>query len=199
MRWAATLSLILLPFAAQAQEVFGFATIDGRDVVLYTDNSWEYAARDDETECEIIARNVDFCGGQVGWERTLEPNADIAATYRYDDRHYGQMIVEELGTKDGLTEDVMMQIVLDNAVAVIGGTPADVRTLETFWSRVANQRIQTIVYAFNIDGLDVVYANGIRTAPDRTMQLMTFSIGTEFTDRHRNLHEDFLSEIRITK
>ena len=198
MRWLALATALALPVFGHAQEVAGTTVIDGRDVTLFADGTWEYATRG-EADCALIARNVEFCGENAGWSPTIPPNADIAATYRYDDRHYGQMIIEELGSRDGLTNENMMEIVIENAAAVIGVRAADIAVLDNYRVRVGSQTIPTIVYAFNIDGLDVVYANGIRTAPDRTMQLMTFSIGTEFTERHRDLHAAFLSEIRISK
>jgi hypothetical protein len=198
MRLLATALIAALPGFVFAQEVAGTTVIDGREVTLYANGTWEFATRR-EGSCALIARNVEFCGENAGWEPTQPPNADIAATYRFDDRHYGQMIIEELGSRDGLTNEYMMDVVIENAAAVIGGRAADVAILENYRVRVGNQTIPTIVYAFNIDGLDVVYANGIRTAPNRTMQLMTFSIGTEYTERHRELHDAFLSEIRITK
>lgn len=198
MRWLAFSLLATLPLAAAAQEVVGTSSVDGRDVALYADGTWEYTNRG-TGDCSLVARNVEFCGENAGWEYTIPPNADIAATYRYDDRHYGQMIIEELGSRDGLTNEYMLEVVIDNAAAVIGGRRSEIQVIENYRVRLGNQTIPTIVYAFQIDGLDVVYANGIRTSPDRTMQLMTFSIGTEFTQRHRDLHEAFLSEIRISK
>ncbi len=198
MRLLASSLIAALSAFGFAQEVAGSTVIDGRDVTLYTDRTWEFASRGDGA-CTLVARNVEFCGENAGWSPTQPPNADIAATYRFDDRHYGQMIIEELGSRDGLITEYMMDVVIENAAAVIGGRAADVAVLETYTVRVGNQTIPTIVYAFNIDGLDVVYANGIRTAPNRTMQLMTFSVGTEYTERHRDLHQAFLSEIRISK
>ena len=198
MRLISTCLLMTLPLFAQAQEVVGSSTVDGRDVALFADGTWEFAERGD-APCSLIARNVEFCGENAGWEATTPPNADIAATYRFDDRLYGQMIIEELGSRDGLTNEYMLEVVIDNAAAVIGGSRNAIDIIETYRVRVGNQTIPTIVYAFQIDGLDVVYANGIRTSPNRTMQLMTFAIADEFTERHRDLHATFLSEIKISK
>ncbi|SFS10176.1 hypothetical protein [Yoonia litorea] len=198
MRLAFAVILSALPWQALAQEVVAETSVDGRAAVLYADGTWEYS-QEASGNCQTVARNVEFCGEGLGWESTLPPNADVAATYRYDDRHYGQMIIEELGIKDGLTEDMMLNTVIENAALVIGGSRADIEVMETYWTRVSNQSIRTIVYAFEIDGLDVVYANGIRTSANRTMQLMTFSIGTQYTDRHRDLHAAFLSHIAIVK
>lgn len=197
-RLIAILCALLMAQSATAQEVLGRALIEGRNIAIFDDGTWEYTERGDD-ECDLIARNVSFCGENAGWEPSVPPNADVAATYRFDDRHYGQMIIEGLGTNDGLTAAAMRDIVIQNAAAVIGGTTKDIAVLETYLSRVSGQTLETIVYALAIDGLDVVYANGIFTSPDRTMQLMTFAIGTEFTARHRELHDEFLSEIRLLK
>ena len=198
MRALAVILLACLPPVASAQEVLGQSVINGRDITIYADGTWEFASPG-TSDCDQIARGVEFCGDNAIWESTTPPNNDIAATYRFDDRHYGQMIIEELGTEDGITQSYMRATVIENAAMVLGGTTKDVQVIETYPSRVAGRTAETVVYAFNIDGLDVVYANGIFTSPRRTMQLMTFAIGNRFTEMHRDLHDDFLAEITIAK
>ena len=192
------ISLILLPGITQAQDVVGSAIVDGRVITLFEDNTWEYTAPS-EPDCSPIARGVEFCGRGSGWTATTPPNADIVAAYRYDDRHYGQMIIEEIGEEDGLTAAFMRDAVIQNAAVTTGLRPSEIPVIETYRSRVSGGSIETVVYSLNVDGLAVVFANSIRTAPRRTMQLMTYGIENEYTERHRDLHSAFLEQIRIAK
>lgn len=190
--------LLTLAAPVAAQEVLGQLPLDDRTITVFDDGTWEYADIDPD-DCQLIARDLSFCGDRDIWEETTPPNNDIAATFQYDTRHFGQMIIEELGTDDGLTAPFMRDVVIENAAVAINGTTDDVTVLETYRTQVSGQTSETIVYALKFDGLDVVYANGIVTAPNRTLQLMTFAIATEYTDKHRDLHEEFLSAIRIAK
>jgi hypothetical protein len=189
---------LLLPAFGHAQEVLGRSIVEGRSITILADGTWEYADAADPT-CDMIYRGVEFCGGAAGWQRTTPPNSEISASYRFDDRHYGQMIIEALGEDDGLTSKAMRQIVIQNAAAATGVLPSDIAVIDVHPSVFAGQDIETIVYTLDVEGVDVVFANAISTSPRQTMQLMTYAIGPEYTDQHRSLHEAFLSEIKLQK
>ncbi|WP_322888962.1 MULTISPECIES: hypothetical protein [unclassified Yoonia] len=196
MRWFAVVILAILPSLASSQTVISRAMVDGRTVTLLDDGTWRFADRDD-TGCDLIVQRVEFCGLADGWRNIPPQTAEITAAYRFDDRHYGQMIVEELGTVDGLTLHFMRDIVIENAAAAAAVRPSDVVVIDVFESRVSEIPVETIVYHVAINGLPVVFANAIYTSKNRTMQLITFSIGSQFTDMHRSLHDDFLAAIEI--
>jgi len=198
MRVFLAIALLILPVQAFAQEVLGQSLIEGRNITIFADGTWEYADAD-AGGCRLVARNVEFCGDRALWESSTPPNNDVAASFRRDSRHYGQMIIEELGTVDGLTPAFMRDTVIENAALVIGRDAKEITIIDTYRTRVSGRSVETVVYAFNIDGLDVTYANGILTSPNRTMQLMTYAITDTFTDQHRDIHADFLSNIRIGK
>ena len=61
MRLLATALIAALPGFVFAQEVAGTTVIDGREVTLYANGTWEFATRR-EGSCALIARNVEFCG-----------------------------------------------------------------------------------------------------------------------------------------
>ncbi|WP_342075802.1 hypothetical protein [Yoonia sp. SS1-5] len=187
---------IALATGVTAQEVIGRSVVDGRAIQILDDGTWRYA-RPTEGGCEDITGFLRFCGKNDGWSRTTIPNPDVAAAYRYDDRHYAQVISEELGSDDGMTAEFMRKVVVENAAGIVGLRVEDIPVLDVYPSEVDGQPIETIAYTFEIDGLNVVYANGIFSSPNRTMQLMTFAIGTKFSDRHRSLHEAFLSQLRM--
>ena len=93
----------------------------------------------------------------------------------------------------------MRGAVIENAAATTGQQISDIVVIENFPSDINGVEARTVVYQFNIDGLEVVYANGIVTSERRTMQVMTFSINTTFTDQHRELHDEFLSHFQISQ
>ncbi|MDX8351991.1 hypothetical protein [Cognatiyoonia sp. IB215182] len=198
MRFVVSLILGLMATQVAAQEVVGRSVVEGRTVDLLDDGTWVYTEAI-EGDCSAITPFLQFCGQTAGWSPTTIPNPDVIAAYRYDDRHYGQVISEELGARDGLTAALMRETVISNAAGVIGVRPQDIPVVDVYRSRAGNAGVETVVYTFTIDGLDVVYANGIYTSPNRTMQLVTFAVGQEFTDRHRALHDAFLSHMRISK
>jgi hypothetical protein len=196
MKTLLLITALLLPAIGHAQEVLGRSIVEGRSITILADGTWEYTDAADPT-CDSIYRGVEFCGGAAGWQRTTPPNAEISASYRFDDRHYGQMIIEALGEEDGLTSKAMRQIIIQNAAAATGVQPSDIAVIDVYPIVFAGREIETIVYTFDVEGLNVVFANAISTSPRRTMQLMTYAIGSEYTDQHRSLHETFLSEIKL--
>lgn len=188
----------LIASTAPAQEIIGRSIVDGRAIHILEDGTWAYAETV-EGDCEAVTLNLQFCGSNAGWTPSPLPNPDITAAYRYDDRHYSQVITEELGVADGMTTAFMLDAVVQNAASLTGRRPEDIAVIDVYTSRAGSAPVETIVYAFDVDGLDVVYANSIYTSPNRTMQLMTYAIATEFTERHRSLHDSFLSNLRISK
>ncbi|EBA10966.1 hypothetical protein [Roseobacter sp. CCS2] len=196
MRALLVTAAVSLPTLIHAQNVLGRSMVEGRGIVIFADGTWDY---DDTgtTECALISRGVEFCGQASRWQPIPPQTPEITASYRFDDRHYGQMIIEGLGEEDGLTFKAMRQIVIQNAASVTGMSVADIPVLDVFPSEVSGQKIQTIVYLVDFEGMDVVFANGVSTSPRETMQLMTYAIGAEFTDQHRELHEEFLSNIKV--
>ena len=190
------IAAFLLPTLTYAQDVLGRSVVDGRNITIFADGTWDYDEASDAA-CALIARGVTFCGEAEGWQPTPPPTSEITASYRFDDRHYGQMIIETLGEEDGLTAKAMRQIVVQNAAAATGVSASDIAVLDIYPSEVSGNEIETIVYALDVDGLNVVFANGISTSPRQTMQLMTYAIGAQYTDRHRALHEDFLALIKV--
>lgn len=187
---------VVLVGNASAQVVVGRTQVDGQNVVIYEDFTWEFeTTRTDD--CTPLGRAIAFCGNPSIWKYTDPMDNEAAAMYRYDDRHYGIIIVEDLGSEDGLTEKFMRQTVIQNA-ADVAGIPATLVTIyESGENDAAEGHVSPLIYGIKLDGMPVVYANTIVNQPHNTYQLITFSVDDSYSDRHRSLHKDFVNNTQI--
>lgn len=183
---------------AIAQDVLGTSVIDGRNIEILEDGSWRFEATPDTTEeCEPLPQKVEFCGVSDGWTPTTPPSPQIAAQYRYDDRHYGQFVIEGVGTDEGMSLTFFLDAVIRNAAAVTGVPRENIIVLGQRDATISGYQGQTIVYRARFDKLDVVFANTILVLEDRSIQSITFSVGRDETDKSRALHEEFISKTEI--
>lgn len=190
----------LVAGAAAAQTVVGRSMIDGRQVELRDDGTWVYTDRPSGADdCRAVALGVSFCGAPGTWRASPPPNADVAAQYRYDDRHYSQFVIEGLGSEDGLTRDFMRNAVLQIAASITGTPVADIPVFGIEPAEVDGKAGETILYLVSVDGVSVVYSNTIVSMPRRTVQAMSFAIGGEYTDELADVHRQFLSNVRISQ
>lgn len=179
-----------------AQNIVGTALIGGKKVELLSNNTWRYQGTT-ESECQNLGLGLNFCGAKDVWQWSQPPNNDTAAQYYYDDRHYGQFIVEGLGSDDGMTTEFMREAVVANGATATGVRPSDVPVLDVFDTEIDGVPSETVVYGMNFDGLDVVFANTITILPKRTFQSIVFAIGTDYSERHQDLKAELISLIKI--
>jgi hypothetical protein len=194
IRFALALSLFF-SMPAAAQTVVGRAIVEGRPVTLYDNKTWAFAG-DTKPGCAVLSPKLSFCGDPDRWAPSAKPSPDVIAAYRHDSLHYGQMIVEDLGTDQGLTMRAVRQFILDFAAQSSGGVPPIVISTEPV--TVGSLSGETLVYAFNVSGLDTVYANTILLGDDTLIQLITYQIGKDYTDKHVDLHAEFLDASKVT-
>jgi len=190
--------LICIAFSVQAQNRVGSAVVDGKIVDLFSDNSWVF--RDKEApldQCEPIGRKVQFCDDENTWIRVRSEDPDISAQYRFDDRHYAMFILEELGTRDGLTTTAMRNAILENAASAAGISAAEVLVHDIRTDRIDGHLAATIVYAATVNNLPVIFINSFVSEERHTTQAVTYSINEMPTDTHFELHSKFLSSIKL--
>ncbi|MEM7722285.1 MAG: hypothetical protein AAF376_07910 [Pseudomonadota bacterium] len=196
------LAVILAAPSATAQEPIGRAVIDGREVVLYSDFSWDFASADeaDASDCTFVDHPISFCGDTSVFVPVRDSgNPDVDAMFRVSDRLFAMLIVEDFGRDVGVTEEALTQIVIENLASAAGVSTADIRILETEDARVSNTNRPSIVYGGELDGVSIVYANTLVVEADHSAQLITYSIGSTYSDAHRRVNERFLQAIRIAK
>lgn len=196
-----TLGILCLPVLAAAQTVIGTAVVDGRQVDILDDNTWRFSAATGESgTCIRIDGPVSFCGPPTRWQRApVAPAPAIDALYQVDDRNFGMLIVEGLGQADGLTVQNLREAVLMNAGAAGGVGPEAVPVLDNFDATVAEKAHPTVAYQVTIQGLQFVYLTTLLVEERNAAQLTTYAISDALTDSHRQLHEEFLSHVRLDR
>ena len=198
-----TLGAGLLAFSlagtAFAQSVVGNTAIGGKRVELLDDNTWRYVeAGSTATEgCAPLKNDVYFCGSNSDWQHITNAPPQITAAYRYSDTEYGQFVVEGLGADAGLAYEGMREIVLGYAGQAAGIPAASVPVLAEEDSTLDGRAAKTLVYAVKVQGLNFVFANTILIEKNRTIQAMTYKLGTEYADENKALHENFLALIKL--
>jgi hypothetical protein len=183
---------------AIAQEVVGTSVVDGSTVELLNDQTWRYRDNEDAVDdCENLSLGVQFCGQSKGWVPMPKPNAMINAAYRFDSLHYGQIIIEALGTDQGVDLKFMREAVLQLAASATGVSVEQIPVPDTYTSTVSGLSGETIVYQVNVNGVDSVFVNTIVLGPNRVIQMMSYTLTDTFTEEQRIRHADFLSAIKI--
>ncbi|MEL7232206.1 MAG: hypothetical protein AAGJ85_06820, partial [Pseudomonadota bacterium] len=122
---------------------------------------------------------------------------DATAGYRYDDRNYAMIIMEDLGMKDGLSLEFMRQTVIENAATGSGVPVSDILIISSVDTVFDEKQASRIIYSTNVDGLDLVYTNTIVSEDHRTAQLITMAIAASHDEKQTELHQKFLNLLRL--
>ena len=184
--------------SAMAQSQVGRTIIDGRDVVLFSDQTWRFAETGGPSSCQFVAPPLSFCGAPSIWRPMPDSgNPDIDAFYQLDERTFAMIILEGLGRAAGVTEQNIQTVVLSNFAMRVGVDRAQVPVIEVSDGILDNRPVRTMVYSGAVDGLPLVFANTLLLLDNHNAQFITYSLGQQFTDAHRMAHERFLSDIAI--
>jgi hypothetical protein len=190
--------LMLCSGNAWAQSVVGRTVIGGQRVELLDDNTWRFAESSaTPAGCHDLREGVSFCGAAEQWQRITNAPPQLTAQYRFDDKTYGQFVIEAVGTSSGMTLDGVREMVIGYAAQASQASPGDIPVLDNFAQIVDGHDGDTIVYAATISGMKLVFANTIVVEDARTIQAMTYTFGETYTEEHRNLHTEFIGEIRV--
>jgi hypothetical protein len=181
------------PVAAYAQDVVGKALVDGKPVILYSDKSWAFENVADG--CSVLNPKLTFCGDALGWTPSTKPTPDVLAAFRLNDITYSNFIYEDIGRSVGLTPEGVRDILLKIVEGQTGSIP---RVIETGPATVSGKPAETMVYAFDVSGLKVVYANTFVLGDASLLQAQTYEIGDSYTDAHRAAHAAYLAAIQYS-
>jgi len=185
------------PAAAQDPTVVGRGTVDGRQVDLLEDGTWRYSATGRQP-CIPVTTEVFFCGSLSAWRPFPPRGTGAAALFRYDDRHYGMFLVDNIGGANGITLDDAQASVLKAVADAARATPDQIPVMSVTAAEVHGMAGRTIIYGARLNNLPLVYANTVIVSDDVTLQIATYAIGTEYTSLHAQLHADFLSGVRLS-
>lgn len=192
--------LVLACFVASgafAQQVVGMSMINGKKVELLSDNTWRYLEFEVGKNCKPIHSKLDFCGNPSKWRPQMTAGTDMNAVFTHDGRNYAGYLAEDIGSLDGVDIPYMQQTALDAAAMASGVDVLQIPVVEVVEATMSDIPAETMVYAAKLGNMGVVYANTIIVLDDFTLQAITWSIGKEFTDKQRELHQDFVESTKI--
>lgn len=195
---AMVLALLSLAIPANAAVEIGKALIEGKIVILYDDNTWQFEgeAKAASSTCDELSRRIEFCKGATTYEQVAAANNELLGQFRKDDRNYAMIIEEEVGTKDGMTLEFMRSAIFENQIA--GGVKKeDIIIIDTNEGEEFGQDATFVAMATSLEGLKLVYAYTIMISETTTVQLITYALGQELTDEIIDNHNEFLDLVRI--
>jgi hypothetical protein len=186
---ALALALAFAASPAMSQGIVGKALVEGRTVLLFDDRTWAY--EDATGNCPQLTARLSFCADTQNWTPSTRPTPDVLAAFRLNATTYANFIYEDLGTAMGLTSEGVRDLLLQIVSNQTGSLPT---VIESAPASVTDQPAETLVYAFKVAGLDVVYANTFVLTERSLLQAQTYEVGvTTFTDAHRQVHAGFLA------
>ncbi|WP_224814813.1 hypothetical protein [Hasllibacter sp. MH4015] len=151
--------------------------------------------------CPVVSGPFRFCGNSPQF--TLTPqgdNADVTAYYVTPEAIQAVAVIEPLGSQDGLTIASMQQSALQILSQSTGTSPGTIPILERGTLDVSATSRPNFVYSGVVDGTPIVYSNTIVLLDQSVAQFVTLDIGARaYTDRHRELHARFLSNIQVAE
>ena len=192
-------ALTFMGFTVNAQSILGRAVIDGQTVLILSDGTWQYESSSQTTskDCHLIEYGMSFCGSAEIWKRMVNHSPDLDAQYQFDDLHYGIISAEGVGSDHGFDKETMHEVVLQNAANFTGLTAKDIPVSDIFPSEIDTIDVETIVYHAKLNDIKIVFANAILILPQSSFQVATFSIGPEFTEKHKEIHKKFLENVMV--
>jgi hypothetical protein len=192
-------ALLFWPIQTHAQNKVGSSVVDGKTIDLFSDFTWQYRTGIEDAACTTVSPGIEFCGTNRGWQKSNDSSSDITAQFRFDDRTYGLFIVEDIGASDGVSLEYMRNIVVENMAIAADVSKENILILEVEDGTFHGKPSSMIVYSGKVEGLKIVFANTIVIEPSRSLQLATYSFGDSFTEKHRRVHDDFLSMVKFNQ
>ncbi len=182
--------------AVSAQSIVGRAIVDGRTAELLSDKTWRFLDSAD-IGCNALTTRLSFCGDPSQWVSVNPASGEIAAQYRYNDRNYAQYIIEELGRLDGLNMQGVRNAILSNAASASNRSQNDVPVYDINEVAFQDQNAETLTYGVIVDGTDYVFMNTIVLTDDLILQVISYSVGNEWTDELKTVHAKFLDATKV--
>ena len=184
---------------AISAEFLSKSVVDGKIVLLYSDNTWEYEDKGIKASngCVILSKTIKFCDNKGDWKAT-KGQPDHLAAYVFDSKNYGVIIEENLGSSDGVTLETMRAVVISNVESLSGVTKDDIVIVSVENVTLFDQDAVNMVYMVTYKGLKFFYSNTILVLPNDTYQLLTYLIGKKFTENDKKLHDQFVGLISVT-
>ena len=194
MPGAGAIALIcLLSSGAAAQTVVATAIVAGERVELLSNRTWRPVDADAASGCIPILEDISACLEGAGWSVFHDAPRDRSLQLRLDATAYALIIIDEVGTADGVTFASMRDVKLSNAAQAANIPTRQVAVHGAATTYLLGQTTEQTVYSVPINGIDVLYSNTVMLLENETIQFVTYTIGPSRHDRFGDVHASFLS------
>jgi len=181
----ATLFGLLLASAsvpALAADEIGRVQVDGNEIIIYDDNSWEYSGDQVSApdNCTVVASDVlpvSVCLDPDQWQLA---NLNGAEEHGFQNKNY-DMYVLMITEKEVIEMEPLKNAILTNAQKA--AKLNKVTTLEDEQVSVSGHPFGHIVYRTTVDGIDVTYSNHYTNFPGKgSLQIVSFAGSGQFDE-----------------
>lgn len=158
--------------------------------VLLSTTSGQISA---QVACDQISVHVSVCSDAINWNPT-PPRGHAAAEFRGPNGFYGQIIIEQAGSDNGLTAANAVDVALKHARNMNNGKQVNVllrgKNSETF-----NREI--VVFETMIEGIPFIFANSVTVGRTETVQIVTWRVNDTLAEEDRSRHIEFGNVVRF--
>ncbi|WP_020180447.1 hypothetical protein [Methylopila sp. M107] len=189
-------ALLIHCSAASADQV-GAAVVDGRIVILNSDNTWAYADAQKQSAagCDRFP-GVELCVKDLGWASVDKVGA-FQALYRVGSQYYFGLVREPYGAKAGVTLQALRSAIVQNAALAAKTTVDKVPVLEVSTEVAGIPQAEAVTYTVQMSGLPLIYRNIFRVKDDESMQIVFWSVGTTISPEFKAKIDDTVAKIKI--
>ena len=150
--------------------------------------------------CTELTQVITFCGGP-NWVRDDKVSADpaIVAQFAHKDRMGHSMILEEpLGTNQGVSEEIMLEAILDNAATGAGKKVEDIPILAVEDGSLKNRKIKKLVTLMDYKGLQFLMVYSVLIGDNYNVQLVTWHVGNTYDQTAKSYHASFVNSVSFS-
>lgn len=182
LAFATAICVLLAGLPALAEEEIGRVDLNGSEIILYDDNTWEYSGDQVEApdNCTTVSSQV------LPVSVCLDPDQWALANLNGAEEHGFRHKVEDMYVlliteKDVIERATLKKALLTNAQSAAGLNKVD--TLEDGAASVDGYPFGRIVYRTVVDGIDVTYENYYTSFEGKgSLQIVAFAGSERFED-----------------
>ena len=190
------LAVFLNTANSYSQEIIGYGKVGGESVELFSNFTWRYQqTQESNGDCEQLSMNISFCNSK-GW-RVTSNTGPATAMYLIDDRHYAMFIIEELGSRDGFTIDVMADVALAHAAEAANVQKNSVPINKREKISIDDKQALSLGYTLKLENVPFTYLNNIHVGKSFTMQAIIYGVGGA-SAKIESLNRSLINDIRIS-
>lgn len=185
LKWrSACIAVALLLSASQVSaERVGTAVVGGKTVTLDSNGTWKYQDASEpkaSSTCDIV-KTLTICAKALRWERSPNKIGAFDPVYALDRKLYLGVINEPIGTKDGVTKELMQRAILGNAASAAKIPATDVPVLASSDRVDEVEGAQTVSFTITLNGAPLTYQVVFLVQESQSWQLTFWTVGKQFS------------------